>query len=205
MALIGTEVVSIESNQYLKAMKTIVIIILGMFLYTGLSAQENTSQTEAVKSSKSAKKAQREALIQEQFNQTKALINSNQFVLEADYLRNRYGYTKVTNTNLNFIMVDTTNAVIQTGNNTGMGYNGVGGLTASGNITAWKVQMNDRKKTMSVEMNVSTSIGYFNIRMSVLADGKTTATLTGNYAGSLTFSGKLVPLSESYAFKGMSM
>jgi len=186
-------------------MKTIAIIILGMFLATGLSAQENKSEQEAGSNKKTDKKEQREALLAQQFNEAKALVSSMRFVLEADFLSNQYGYRSYVNSNLNFIMVDSTQAVIQTGRNTGIGYNGVGGITAKGNITTWKVTTNEKNKTMNVEMSVSSIIGYFRVLMNVSADGRTTATLTGNYAGSLIYGGKLVPLDQSYAFKGSSL
>jgi len=186
-------------------MKTIATIILGLFLATGISAQENKLQSESGKTDKTDKKIQREALLAEKFKETKAIVNNMHFVLEADFLSNQYGYRNYVNSNLNFIMVDSTEAVIQTGRNTGIGYNGVGGLTAKGNITSWKVITNEKKNTMNVEMNVSTVIGFFRVFMNVSAEGHISANLTGNYPGSLTYDGKLVNLERSYAYKGTSL
>lgn len=186
-------------------MKTIAIIILGLLLTTGLSAQENKPQSVSAKTDKTDKKVQREAIRAEKFKETKAIINNMHFVVEADFLSNQYGYRNYVNSNLNFIMVDSTEAVIQTGRNTGLGYNGVGGLTAKGNITSWKVVTNEKKKTMNVEMNVSTVIGFFRVYMNVSAEGHISANLTGNYSGSLTYDGKLVNLDKSYAYKGSSL
>ncbi len=201
----GTEIVPIESNQYLKAMKTLAIIILGMFFYTGISAQESGTQSGESSTRKIDMIKQHEAILAQQFNETKAIISNKSFVIQADYLSNQYGYRNFVNSDLNFIMVDSTEAVIQTGRNAGIGYNGVGGITTDGNITSWKVITNEKNKTLNVEMSVFSIIGYFNVMMYVSSDGSATATLTGNYAGSLTFSGKLVPLSESYAYKGRSL
>lgn len=186
-------------------MKTFAIIILGLFLTTGLSAQENKSQSESGKNDNIDKKIQKEALLAEQFNVTKAKVNSKHFVLEADFLTNKYGHRSFVNSNLNFIIVDSTEAVIQTGRDTGIGYNGVGGLTAKGNITSWKVNTNEKKRNMTVEMNVTTAIGFFTVFMNVSAEGHISAKLTGNYSGSLTFDGKIVSLDQSYAYKGMSL
>jgi len=201
----GIDIVSSFYNQFLITMKTIAIIILGLFLTTGISAQENKSQSESEKNDKIDKKVQREALRAEKFKETKAIVNNMHFVLEADFLSNQYGYRNYVNSNLNFIMVDSTEAVIQTGRNTGIGYNGVGGLTAKGNITSWKVITNEKKKTMNVEMNVSSAIGFFRVYMNVSAEGHITANLTGNYPGSLIYDGKLVNLERSYAYKGSSL
>lgn len=185
-------------------MKTIAII-MALFLATGLSAQENNIKKEAAKKEQKERKEKREAALAEQFNETSAILNSMRFVLEADYLSNQYGYRSMANSNLNFILVDSTEAVIQTGNNVGIGYNGVGGITAKGNITRWVVNKNDKRKTMSVEMNVSTSIGFFQVFMDISVSGKTTATLSSNWAGKLIYDGRLVPLDDSYAFKGSSL
>jgi len=186
-------------------MKTIAIIIAVLFLATGLSAQENNSKKEAAKKEQKERREQREAIMAQQFKETSAMLNSKRFVLEADFLSNQYGYRSIANSNLNFIMVDSTEAVIQTGNNVGIGYNGVGGITAKGNITRWAVTRNEKKKTISVEINVSTSIGFFQVFMNISASGKTTATLSSNWAGKLIYDGRLVPLDDSYAFKGSSL
>jgi len=53
-------------------------------------------------------------------------------------------------------------------------------------------------------MDVSTSLGYFMISMDIDANGKTTATLSSNRAGKLIYIGNLIPLEESYAFRGSS-
>lgn len=180
-------------------MKTIAIIIAALFITTGLSAQENMQNPDA------GKKEQRDVLRSKQFDATSALISSKRFTLEADNLSNQYGYRWFVTPNLNFIIVDSAESVIQTGRNVGIGYNGVGGITAKGKIGSWKVRTNEKKKNATVEMNVSTNIGFFSIVMNVSASGKATATVSGNWPGRLIYEGHLVPLDESYAYQGSSL
>ena len=186
-------------------MKTIAIIITALFATTGLSAQENNPKQLAGETQKNEKKEQRDALLSSQFNETTALVNSMQFTLEADYLSNQYGYRRFVSPTLNFIIVDSATSVIQTGRNVGIGYNGVGGITAKGNISSWKVQTNIKKKNTTVEMNVLTNTGFLNVVMNISATGKTTATLTGNWPGRLVYDGHLVPLDKSLTFQGSSL
>jgi hypothetical protein len=184
-------------------MKTIAIVI-AVLLAAGLSAQETNPSKSQVKLTGKEKKEQREIRREQQFRQTLDIVNSQRYVLEADFLSNQYGYRTSAAANLNFIQVDTSDVVIQTGSNVGIGYNGVGGLTAKGSISSLKVTRNEKKKSMTTEMNVSTSIGFYRIVMNISADGKATATLSGNYAGRLVFDGRLVPLDASVTYKGSS-
>ncbi len=186
------------------AMKILAIFLTALLFSTGLSAQESNPKQESGRLSRQERKEIRDAKTAKEFSETSELLNSMHFVLEADYLSNQYGYRVMANSNLNFILVDSTEAVIQTGSNTGIGYNGVGGVTARGNISSWKVQRNEKKKSILVQMDVSTSLGYFMISMDIDANGKTTATLSSNRAGKLIYIGNLIPLEESYAFRGSS-
>lgn len=186
-------------------MKTIAIIIAALFATTGLSAQENNPKQLAGETQKNEKKEQRDSLQSSQYKETLALVRSMQFTLEADYLSNQYGYRKFVSPTLNFIIVDSTTSVIQTGKNVGIGYNGVGGITVKGNISSWKVLTNNKKKNMTAEMNVSSNIGFFNVIMNISASGNTNATLTGNWPGRLVYDGHLVPLDKSYAYQGSSL
>jgi hypothetical protein len=186
-------------------MKTIAFIITALLIATGVSAQDNIQKQDADNSQKIEKKEQREALQSKQLKEISALINSKRFSLEADNLNNQYGYRWFVTPNLNFILVDSSESVIQTGRNVGIGYNGVGGITAKGAIKSWKVQTNEKQKTLTVEWNVSTNIGFFNIVMYVSSSGSATATLSGNWPGRLTYEGHLIPLDDSYAYQGSSL
>jgi hypothetical protein len=101
-------------------------------------------------------------------------------------------------------MLDSVEAVIQTGNNFAVGRNGVGGTTATGKVTKMVINKNDKKKTLSVRLDVATTIGYFNIFMDITSSGYATATLSGMSAGKLIYYGKIIPLEDSFSYKGRS-
>jgi hypothetical protein len=136
------------------------------------------------------------------FEMTKSMLEQKNFVLEADYLGNKYGDRVPVSSTLNFISVDSTNSVLQIGRNTGMGYNGVGGVTAEGNITRYQVQTDKKHNSFYVSFSVTTAIGNYDINMSVGSDGYASAVLTGIGSGQLVYTGYLVPLEDSSVYKG---
>ena len=130
------------------------------------------------------------------------MLQNKDFVLEADYLANRIGERIPVSWTLNFISVDSANAVLQIGRNTGIGYNGVGGVTAQGNITRYKLNIDQKRKSFYLSFSVMTAIGSYDINMSVGADAYANATLTGIQSGQLIYTGYLVPLAKSSVYKG---
>jgi hypothetical protein len=184
-------------------MKSLILAIVLLVLGTGLFAQENIALPKNEKLTKKEKKEERDAIRTRQFNEMVALINSRQFVLEAGYIISHDGTKFSVSSNLNFIMVDSAHAVIQSGNNSGMGLNDVGGTTASGNITSWKVNTNEKQRTLNLEMGVSTNMGLINMTVYIPASGNATAHLRENFKlPSADFVGPLIPLTKSTVFKG---
>lgn len=156
-------------------------------------------------SSIQSKKEERKAKLEQNYNQTKQLLNDRYFVLESDYLKSRHSFTYVVNSNLNFVKVDSTNAVVQIGSNYGVGANGVGGVTVEGKITKWKLTENPQNKSFYLEMSLMTKVGFYDVNISVGASGYATARLTGIGPGELTFNGYLVNLDNSRVYQGISL
>jgi hypothetical protein len=183
-------------------MKSILILIVALFLVNGLSAQENAQKNESDKSSKMSKKEAREAALTQQFKEKTAMVDGKRFVLEADFIINKNGDQSSVSSVLNFIMVDSNIAVIQVGNIVGAGVNGSGGITAKGNITSWTVDKNEKQKSLNIRMNVNTTNGFFSVSMFIPAGNNTTAKLSPN---PIDFVGKLVPLEQSVVYEGRSL
>ena len=183
-------------------MKTQVLTIAFLFLAIGLSAQDQKAGDKYYKSNREIRKEQKEAELAAEYAATSEMIDSMQFVLEADYLSNQSGYRISVNSGLNFIMVRSKKAVIQTGNNTGMGYNGVGGVTAEGSISNLRVTRDDKHKRYNISMDVNTSLGLYSVFINVSASGRASASMSGIWPGSLTFDGFIKPLQASRTFKG---
>jgi hypothetical protein len=180
-------------------MRTQIISLLILFLAINISAQENLSRKE----SRMAKKQKKEAAAQASYDSLFQVINSKQFVLEANYLDNLKGRRSVVLPTLNFIKVDSaTNSVIQIGSNRGLGYNGVGGVTAEGRLTRYEVSRNDKKKTIHVSMSLISNIGLYDILLDVDAENRAVAVVTGLERGRLQYEGNIVPLEESSVYQG---
>ncbi len=182
-------------------MKTIVIFILSVFLANGLMAQDNLSEKQL---KKQAKKARQDSIDHAEYQLTKNMIDSMSFVLEAYYLYGRSGVRVPVTSSLNFIKVDSSQTVIQTGRNVGVGSNGVGGVTAEGRITNWKVNKDDKHKSYYVAFDVMTNVGMYSVFMDVTSSGRATARLSGLWPGQLNWDGQLIPLSKSRTYKGHS-
>lgn len=148
------------------------------------------------------RKEARETELQMNFNILDSLLNTRTFVLQADYLQNRYGDRIPVMSNLNFIKVDRTNGVLQTGNSVNLGYNGVGGVTAEGAIDSWKVYKNAKKLSYVVHFSLLTNIGHYDVIMTISSNTRASATITGLYPGNLTWDGRLVTIDNSRVFKG---
>lgn len=177
---------------------------LVVFLIFILSANLIIGQTKAADSSLS-KREKRKAKTEEQFQNTKGMLENKSFVLEANTLQDRYGNRAIVSPGINFVSVDSTEAIIQVGSNYRLGPNGVGGVTARGQISNWKIKENKKNKTFYVRMNVMSPIGIYDVNFSISSSGKATAQLTGLSAGQLTFDGNIVPWDLSTIYVGNSL
>ncbi len=154
---------------------------------------------------KLTKKERRKAEAEQKFMMTKNMLENKNFVLETDYLQDKYGNRILVNPTINFVMVDSSEAVIQIGSNSGYGPNGVGGITAKGEISNWELKENEKKNTFFLKMSVMTPIGIYDLHLNIGPTGQATADLTGLRAGHLTFDGDLVMLEESAVYEGHSL
>jgi hypothetical protein len=179
-------------------MKRYVLIILSIFLFGSLMAQ--TSKKEERKK----RKAEKERKLEQQFNATENVLENRTFVLEADYLSDKYGQRVPVTSGLNFVMVDSSQATLQVGNVAGYGPNGVGGVTADGSVSDYDLDVNEKKKSFTISMNIMSSLGIYDVTMFVSASGNTTATISGLRGGKLNYHGDIVPLELSRVYKGQT-
>jgi hypothetical protein len=188
-------------------------IILCGFLFTVASVfsqyepeQQVLTKEEQRKLEKEHKTALKKAAEEEALKVTEWMLDQRRFVLEADYIAGRSGTRYPVSSILNFVMVDSSEAVIQIGSSSGIGYNGVGGITAEGSVTRYEVEKKVGKKGTSyfVIIHVLSAMGMYDVMMSVSGSGNVDATVRGNTRGMLRYSGQLVPLKESRVYKGRS-
>jgi|WetSurSiteA1Bulk_404760.scaffolds.fasta_scaffold28364_2 hypothetical protein len=183
-------------------MKCINRYFTGLFLVIFLSGFTAYSYPQDAKTDKQSKKEAKKAQRLAEFQSLDTLLNFRTYVLEASYLKNTYGSMIYVTSNLNFIRVAGYNGVLQTGSDTRIGSNNVGGVTAEGTINNYKIVKDQKRLTFTVTFYLLTNLGTFDILMNVSADNNATATITGSTSGKLTWSGRLVPLNKSRVFKG---
>ena len=133
-----------------------------------------------------------------------SLLMTKRFVLEANYLRDKYGNQVNVSNGINFVRVEGDKGVLQTGANSGFGSNGLGGDTAEGNVDNWKITKDFKNLNFTVDFHILSNIGNFDIFMTVNADNVANATISGNGPGKLTWSGYLNTLDHSTVFKGQN-
>ena len=154
---------------------------------------------------KEEKKRMAEEEDEMQFMLVEHMLKNAQFVLETDMLIFQNGRNIPVSSTLNFILVDSLEGLIQIGNYSQMGENGVGGYTYRGYIYNYTIEKNEKRKSYSVKYNFKTSHGTYNVSLTTYGGGRSEATVRGNiFGGSLRHSGQLVYLSESRVYKGMS-
>jgi hypothetical protein len=179
-------------------MKTKIYIILMVGLL--VSVQHVLAQVPEKQTRKEAKKERQE----NREKLTSALLDKQSFVLRANYIDNHRGRRFHVNPTINFLMIDKDRATIQLGNGSGIGHNGVGGITTVGRITSWDLTTR-KNNSHYLNLNILTSIGHYDIRVHISPNGNANATLSGIRAGRLTYSGSIVPVEGSKVYKGRAI
>ncbi len=183
-------------------MKTNKMSMVSLFLVFGFFCISLNSNSQDIELTRKERKEVRKAQMAANFQVLDSLLNAKTFVLEADYLQSKYGDRVPVISSLNFIKVDVSNGVLQTGSNTGMGYNNVGGVTAQGSIGTWKIYKDFKNLTYRLQFSLLTNIGHFDVFLTVTSDNHATATITGLGPGELTWEGHLETIYNSRIFKG---
>ena len=183
-------------------MKTMKLTTVNLFLVFGFILISLNSNSQDVKLSRQERKEVRNAQMALNFHILDSLLNAKSFVLEADYLQNGYGFRIPVISSLNFIKVDSTYGVLQTGSAFMLGYNGVGGVTAAGKIGKWEISKDPKNLSYVVHFNLLTNIGYYDVLMNVSSDNRASATISGLGRGTLTWQGHLETISNSGVYKG---
>lgn len=185
-------------------MKTIRNKMVSLFLLLGLLGLTSVSYSQNVKLTRQERKEVKKAQLTANYYILDSLLKARTFVLQADYLESKYGDRISVLPDLNFIKVYETNGILQTGSVFGVGYNGVGGVTAEGPIGTWTVYKNDKELSYTVRFSLLTNIGNYDVVMNVSSNTRASATITGLGPGRLTWSGHLGTIGNTRVFKGQN-
>jgi hypothetical protein len=183
-------------------MKTSILKLEGLLLTVGLLLISFNSNSQDNKLSRQEQKAAKRDAQYYSFQVIDSMLQSKSFVLEADYLENQYGYRSPVLSNINFIMVDSLRAVLQTGSSSNMGNNGLGGATAEGNISGLKIVKDIKNLSFFLRFTVVSNIGIYDVTMNISSNRFARATITGLTRGKLIYDGRIENLYNSGVYKG---
>lgn len=190
----------------IEQMRNIILVLVLIFSFLTVSAQEpdnKLSRKERRAIEKEKKEAEQEKFEERQSAIVKMAIDSAHWVLEADMLFDRYGQSVNVSSTLNFVGVTGEYATVQLGSESGIGYNGVGGVTVDGKVSKYEVTYNEKKGTYFVLLMVNSALGTFDIRMNCNNTGEMVdATIKGNSPRSVRYQGRLLPPIMSSVYKG---
>lgn len=186
--------------------KVILLSLAAMLSYAVFSqVEDNVPSNEQKQLTKAEKKELRTLENEKRAELTQEMVKSRQFVLEADYIGNQTGNRIPVNSTINFVEVDTTHIVIQLGSMTGIGYNGVGGITTEGQISSFKTTENKKGDAYTMRIITNTLLGNYDIVIFVNSYGNANATISGTTYGKLNYYGRIVPVLTSRIYKGRSL
>jgi hypothetical protein len=188
--------------------KYMILFGMSLSLLSAVAQEESSVDSETTrKLTKAQKSEQRKLEAEETAKMVDWMVINRKFVLEANTISNQTGERHQVSSRINFIAIDSNKIVIQLASMSGIGgYNGMGGITADGTISQFKISKLGKKSNgYTIQVLAMTSIGSYDIFFSVSPNSNADATIGGNWGGKLNYHGFLIPLGKSKIFKGMSI
>jgi len=163
-----------------------------MLFTIAAAAQEEVPLTKQEKKAlKQEQKSQNEAIM---VRNTAEALKSGRFVLKADQLRGRGGYMMNVNPTTNFVAVEGEEAYFQMASVSGVGFNGLGGVTLKGRITSFEMNQEKKHGSYTIMMNTVGNGGNLTIVLKVNETGEmASASVSSNHGNRIDLSGVLVP------------
>ncbi len=163
-----------------------------------IMAQEASPET-----AKSKKEQKKEALAAN-LETIKKAARDSMFIIEANTLRGKNTFSQFVSPNTNFIKFDGNEVVIQTANPLIVGYNGIGGVTVTGEVSQY--QLTEEKNGVRILVQMTSAVlGHSTLNISVSASGNSNAIVRTGYGGYLQINGDMRLLQESGYYEGMSI
>ena len=198
----GILFVPFDSILNIKDMKTSGFRLVTPLLMCGLLFSAYSVRAQEAKLTRQEKKEAEKAVKLANFQILDSLLQAKNFVLEADWLENQYGTRVPVLSSLNFIMMKPSKVILQTGNRSGQGLNGVGGTTAEGSISGLKIVKNVKNLSFYVRFTLTSDIGIYDVAMDIYSFNYARATITGMSLGKLVYDGRIETIDNSSVFKG---
>lgn len=189
----------------------VALVICSLPLYAESSNEDNKKEQEKTeKQLKKEAKAKEKALRAErdsiEFTFMEEAIQEHYFVVTADRIRNKKGYSQVVDPSTNFVLLQGDKATIQFALGHGFsGPNGLGGITVEGKASNIKIDYTKKGNLRFSMMVIGSSISA-EVSFTLPKNGKhCDATVRSNFnSTNLTFSGKIQPYKKNL-YKGRSL
>lgn len=180
-------------------MKTFLLIAVLLATTTLASAQtEENKEKLSRKERKELRKLEKEAIQKKVMN----LIESKQYVLKADYLKNPYGGFLSVDDSKNFIWVDSILSVFQFSSFRTVAAGGNLGLTVEGRIFDYEQYSKEMSKSNFIRFKLNGQAGKYWVVMEVKPNGNTNAQVYAPDGRRMDYQGKLVSINEVGMLKG---
>lgn len=172
--------------------------MISTMLFSGLHSQEHpTSKRDVKKEKRALKKLERKKELAQNFELLKAMAESKSFTLETTMIKGKYTAINVLGID-NFIKVQGNKIIVQTSNPSGLGSNGLGGITAKGLITYYDMSIDNQ--TINIIMRISSfELGEFTLNMYLNSNNNAVARLRGRKT---TFIGNAKEVDDIEQFEG---
>ena len=173
------------------------MIAMTVLLAVGaLAAQE--------KLTKSEKKALRKAQKIEHYHKLNEFLAHQSFVVEGNIFVDRYGRRTFANQATNFLLLEEEEGIIQLALNNGLGYNGLGGITLSGQLTSFDIKQKAPDQPIYIQGRlVGTGLGVVDFFLDITDDKSVTARFSSQYGHRFQLIGHLLSLEETIPIVGM--
>jgi hypothetical protein len=187
-------------------MKLISILpIIMLMCFAGITnAQQNTQKKKLTKEERKALRKQKD---EENLLKIQAILESKQWIVEANTVLDRNNQSYQLNPTINFVGVDREEGALQLGFDGLVGWNGVGGVTVDGKVTRYEIKeaRKNRAPQVDIRFQGKGGVGSATINLTINTSFQATARVNGDFGERITFQGMLVPLQESRVYKGQSL
>jgi hypothetical protein len=174
-------------------MKTMRYCVVCLFLAIGFFGISENSNSQNKKELRRMQSTQNYFILD-------SVLKAKRFVFDVDFITDMTAYrNKHINPSINFIEVDGDKGVIQTGNYTGIGGNGVGGYTIEGKILSYNLSQDSKNLSHNLKFSFDSKRGPIFITIDVTSDNHATLLF-----GWDIWNGHLVTIDNSGIYKGLS-
>lgn len=162
----------------------------------GMMMNSFSALAQEAKLTKEEKKAQKRAALEYNFKIQDSLITARKFILVGDYVLTGNGERTTLNQAMNYVIVNAPKGIIYAGSN----YN-TNGVPREGSIGVYKVSKSEKNLSFTLQFDINSPLGRFDVLMDILATNLITVTISGQSLPSFTWEGHIETLQRMPVFK----